>query len=103
MNSSYEIGKNEYRELKYFCLQYNDFVKTERHTDVITIEHALRLTTDSEILRGYLRRAVTTETPFENLDVPMGRRQFYALRRKFFYILRDLRYTEIFSERKCSK
>lgn len=53
----YEIGKNEYRELKYFCLQYNDFVKTERHTDVVTIEHALRLTTDSEILREYMKFA----------------------------------------------
>lgn len=88
---SYEIGKNEYRELKYFCLQYKDFVKAERIPDVIMIEHALRLTTDSEVLREYIRRAVTTETPFETLDVPMGRRQFYALRRKFFFILRNLK------------
>ena len=88
---SYEIGKNEYRELKYFCLQYGDLVKAERHADVITIEHALRLATDNEVLRGYLKLAVTTETPFENLDVPMGRRQFYALRRKFFFILRNLK------------
>lgn len=89
---TYEIGKNEYRELKYFCLQYNSFVLDRRHAEVIVIEHALRLTTDSEVLREYLRRAVTTETPFENLDVPMGRRQFYGLRRKFFYILKNLKY-----------
>lgn len=84
---SYELGKNEYLELKYFCLRYLD-LKTP---DADLIDRALELTTDNEVIRGYLRRAVTENVPYERLDVPMGRRQFYELRRKFFYILSELK------------
>jgi hypothetical protein len=34
-----------------------------------------------------LLKAVTDGIPYEWLDVPMGRRQFYNARRKFFYLL----------------
>lgn len=88
---SYEISKNEYRELKYFCLQYSDLEKAGRNFDVNLIDRALELTTDEAIIRQYLYRSVTTEVKFECLDVPMGKRQFYALRRKFYYILRSLK------------
>lgn len=112
----YHISKYEYLELKYFCLQcgekkkYINSCRTNGYSvmnsverainDFKQIETALELATDNEIIREYLRLSVTTDTKFDLLDVPMGRRQFYALRRKFFYILRDLRHTEIFSERR---
>lgn len=100
---SYEISKNEYRELKYFCLRYREMKKHVDKLyqkgcgagriglDVRQIESALEMTTDNEILRAYLKRAVTENIKFENLGVPMGRQQFYELRRKFFYMLKTLK------------
>lgn len=99
---SYEIGKNEYLELKYFCLQYPEMVKaiekrdwTDRYwsciKNVVKIDNALNRATDNEVIRAYLRRSVIENVKFENLDVPMGRQQFYELRRKFFYILKTLK------------
>ena len=112
---SYKISKNEYCELKYFCLRYSKMkqeiqsnggslvygpiggytISNKRieqfERDVKLIDRALELSTDNEIVRGYLRRSVTENVRFESLDVPMGRRQFYELRRKFFYILCGLK------------
>lgn len=101
---SYEISKNEYRELKYFCLRYRKmqrevqlgsnfdmerFIKTRDCVELI--DNALQVATDNEVIRDYLRKAVTTNIKFDDLGVPMGRRQFYELRRKFFYVLRELK------------
>ncbi len=112
---SYEIDKNEYRELKYFCLRYSKMkqeiqsnggslvygpiggytISNKRieqfECDVKLIDRALELTTENEIVRGHLLRSVTENINYERLDIPMGRRQFYELRRKFFYILRSFK------------
>ncbi|MDE7398950.1 MAG: hypothetical protein K2N06_05415 [Oscillospiraceae bacterium] len=100
---SYEISKNEYRELKYFCLRYPEMKKQLEEIDSHSekalrlcysfgqIDHALELTTENEIVRGHLLRSVTENINYERLDVPMGRQQFYELRRKFFYILKTLK------------
>lgn len=85
---SYEISKNEYRELKYFCLRYREM---RRHEDKQTIDCALEQAAENEIIRAYLRRSVTENVRFDCLDVPMGKNQFYELRRKFFYILHELK------------
>lgn len=103
----YHISKYEHLELKYFCLQcgekkkYIDSCRTKGYSAMNSVEHivnsfnqiekALKLTTDNEIIREYLRKSVITDTKFGLLDVPMGRRQFYELRRKFFYMLRELK------------
>lgn len=39
------------------------------------------------VLYPYIIKNVTTETEYRYLNVPCGRRQFYTLRRKFFYLL----------------
>lgn len=100
---SYEIGKNEYRELKYFCLRYPEMKKqleaADSHSEkalwlcysLAQINYALELTTENEIVRDYLLRSVTENINYERLDIPVGRRQFYELRRKFFYVLRELK------------
>lgn len=38
-------------------------------------------------LYRYIIKNVCYQIPYETLNVPCGRRQFYSLRRKFFYIL----------------
>lgn len=100
---SYEISKNEYRELKYFCLRYPEMKKQLKATDsgsekalrlcysLGQIDHALELTTENEVVRSHLLRSVTENINYDLLDIPMGRRQFYELRRKFFYILCGLK------------
>lgn len=113
---SYKISDNEYRELKYFCLRYPEMVIVcamviaeggldaaivnkgidikkyrECQKNVAMIDDALYLAANNEVIRKYLRRSVTEKVKFENLDVPMGRQQFYELRRKFFYILKTLK------------
>lgn len=55
--------------------------------DLDSIEQAA-METDAE-LYGYIIRNVTDGIPYEYLGVPMGRRQFYKMRRKFFFILSE--------------
>lgn len=68
-------------------------------TDVRMIEQAAAAACEPDYNAAYaaLMRAVTTrggvQAIFANPDhrPPMGERQFYALRRKFFWILREMR------------
>jgi len=61
--------------------------------DVMLIERAARIAADD--LAPYILRAVTTrggvQSVFANTRPPIGERQFYALRRKFYWVLRELR------------
>lgn len=134
------ISWEEYKELTYFCLQYERkkadaaallttristpppeiyrhggreygvylphgkggtsdptalaMEKRERLlNDVRMIEKAAKIAADD--LAPYLLRAVTTRDGTRKslaaMSVPMGERQFYAMRRKFFWILREMR------------
>ena len=101
---SYKISKNEYRELKYFCLRYHEMKKyVEEHEqgcfdddkywlclqDVILIDGVLEIVTDSDVIHNCLFKSVTENIGYDRLNIPMGRQQFYELRRKFFYILHN--------------
>lgn len=61
--------------------------------DVMLIERAARIAADD--LAPYILRAVTTrggvQSVFAMTRPPCGERQFYALRRKFYWVLRELR------------
>lgn len=115
----YDISKARYRELKYFCMQYdekksiidygikaatndgmphgsfNTSSPVEKQAmenelakkDVLLIEDTINKTVQGEHMRKCLLAAVTTGTTYEYMDVPCGRRQFYELRRRFFYLL----------------
>jgi len=136
------ISWEEYKELTYFCLQYDakkreaaalltirlstptpatyhkggkeygTFMPRGNHisdpvaattakrerllNDVRIIEQAaIAAVHDSGLDPQYLLRAVTTRDgtrkTLASMGVPMGERQFYALRRKFFWVLREMK------------
>ena len=103
---NYEIDEYEYNELKWFCWQYdkkkrkisnteNDSEKQKLKKEIEMIDTALMLVSDSDLIISLIKKNVTQKNmPYEKLgSVPMGRRQFYEKRRKFFWILKRLRLT----------
>ncbi|WP_352399145.1 hypothetical protein [Anaerotignum sp.] len=114
---NYDISDNRYRELKYFCRQYrekkeklssitelssaplgmkrggvisdrtaNIAIKKARLSDELRLIEQAAMETDGD-LYGYILESVTDGIPYEYLDIPTSRSGFYALRRRFFYIL----------------
>ncbi len=119
----YDISWRRYRELKYFCMQYNE--KKEKIKSIVglsavnysgtpgakgvfhsqTETQAIKIAglrndikliddtameADSTIYKQLLEN-ITDGVPYEYLQVPCGRRQFYRARRKFFYLLSQKR------------
>lgn len=113
----YDISENRYRELKYFCRQYkekqkklhsitelsspqfglrrggmtsdrtgNVAIKKAKLADEIKVIEQSAMETDGE-LYGYILESVTDGVPYEYLDIPSSRSGFYALRKRFFYLL----------------
>lgn len=115
----YEISRERYRELKYFCRQYADkkakaaearlpggqALDGMPHGSAVgdptarRAEKAMRYARDVELIERVaaeaapdctreLLRNVTEGTPWEHLPAACcGRRQFYELRRRFFWLL----------------
>lgn len=116
----YGIGRYAYRELRYFCLQYEDkkrelkkllirraavcspienrdscIKETEKRDKarIEALESDIKLLEQTAIevspdMYQALIKHVAEKIPYEHLGcVPMGRKQFYELRRKFFYEL----------------
>lgn len=91
--AKYGISTKKYRELMYFCMQYEDMKKSlqdEKCIQEIRMIEEAAMEADKE-LYPYILRAVTMGIPYEYLEVPAGRRKFYEARRKFFYILSKTR------------
>ena len=110
--SDYNISRAKYNELKYFCIQYaekkqklqnayglkatvNDGMPKSNLSGDSTAQEAVRNAMTArkaspEIYKWILRN-VTEGTPYEWMDVPVGRRQFYEYRRYFFYLLAQKR------------
>ena len=102
---SYGISNYEYRELMYFCLQYQEkknvinwginSINTNLHyinklkEDVETIEKAAKIS--DVILAEYIIKSISKGIPYENVRPPCGRRQFYEKRKKFFINLHMIR------------
>lgn len=120
----YGISKKRYRELKYFCLQYNEkkqkllsfnrgidavayngmpkgnnisditakkaIKMAEIEADISLIEETVKEAAP-EIYRQLLLNVTEENMPYEYLDAPCGRRQFYIARRRFFYLLSEKR------------
>lgn len=113
----YGISKEKYRELMYFCMQYDSMKKSvEYGLKGITAgigpagKKSDKSLTESQAMRNekyiqeirmiedaareadgelypFILKAVTSGTSYDYMDVPAGRRKFYEARRKFFYIL----------------
>lgn len=101
--SEYEISKFAYRELKYFCKQYDEKKKLLHDAEGRRKE---KLQYDIELIEqtaieaagatsySFLLLSVTQGIAYEYLsNPPFGRRQFYRMRRKFFYLLHEKRDT----------
>lgn len=86
----YGISRNKYNELKYFCMQYAE-KKREAATDDLRrrdVEQIEQTAVDADgDIYPYLLRNVTEGIPYEYMDVPCGRKQFYESRRLFFVLL----------------
>lgn len=64
----------------------NDAIRiAELKRDIEIIETSAREA--DETISKYILANVVDEISWEYMDAPIGRRQFYAARRKFFYIL----------------
>lgn len=116
----YNISPEKYRELKYFCKQYEEkkaniqygitainqdksgasdgigspteaqALRNERYLKEVELIEQTAIEVDSE-LKEYIIKAVTQDLTYEYLNVPCGRRQFYTKRRQFFYLLSQKR------------
>ena len=85
----YNISKFQYRELYYRCQRYSEFKKDKKKRQYAKqIEKAAQKT--SPELYSYILKNVTQGIPYEQMPVPLGRRQFYALRQEFFWNLANL-------------
>lgn len=83
-------------ELKWFCWQYNDklrYIKQNPNSkraaeylhDISRIETALHNVTTDATYKPLKKHITNRNMPYERLGtVPMGRRQFYDMRRRFF-------------------
>ena len=90
-------------EMKWFCLQYSDklrFIKAHPKSDLAhkytqdinAIETALHLVTDKGTYEPLKKHITNRNMPYERLGtVPMGRRQFYDMRKKFFKVLESIK------------
>ena len=119
---SFNISDYAYKELEYFCMQYEE-KKRELHkgyglnaivndglpkgnlpgnpvegqairnavlqADVDLIEHTA-MEAGADVYQ-WLIKNVTEGVPYEWLNVPSGRRQFYETRRYFFFLLAQKR------------
>ena len=64
----------------------NDAIRiAELKNDIDIIEASAREADES--IQKYILANVVDEISYDYMDAPIGRRQFYAARRKFFYIL----------------
>lgn len=94
----YQLSKERYKELEYFCLQYNykkqiknkDSAEGRKaRIDIGIINHVATIV--SSELAKYIVENVSTGKSWEQIAPPCGRRQFYFLRRKFFYLLSKIK------------
>ena len=92
------MQKEQYLELKYFCLQYSK-KKAEANTSTAKGRRALiDITLIEQIaeyvypeVADYIVESVTTGKSWEQLNVPCGRRQFYNARNRFFNLLSKMK------------
>lgn len=112
----YGISKEKYRELMYFCMQYEDMksrieygmhsidsdgqphgssvgspteeqaIRNERYAHNVRIIEEAAKEAAPELYK-YILQSVTDGISYDYLDAPCGRHQFYNARRKFFYRL----------------
>lgn len=101
--NKYWISKNRYYELKYFCLQYPEWLEKLKEGGISDHEHnVLRLKKvllenqckkAGGVFRDYIFKAVTTGVSYDKLneDNKLTKDDFYDIYRKFFWLLSNER------------
>lgn len=112
----YGISKERYRELFYFCMQYGEWKESIAYgirpacTDNISHGSGISNPTEQMAIHNqkalencrliedvakaaggyiwkYILKNVTEGIAYEYMNVPCGRRYFYEIRKKFFFML----------------
>lgn len=83
--SDYGITKEKIKEMTHFCQKYEEYKKCGEMDKVKLIDDTLD---KLSYFRGDIKKNITTGIKFEYLGfIPIGRKQFYQIRRYFFYLL----------------
>lgn len=95
----YGISQDRYRELKYFCLQYDKWKQEQTSPETVIRDLAIKklalieqtaIETASE-LYPYILQSVTQDIPYEYLDAPCEKRKFNDIKKRFFICLSEKR------------
>lgn len=103
--NKYWISKNRYYELKYFCLQYNEWKDICNALDEYSTAKALYLEQMSmveeaakkadELLFDFIMKAVTQGITYTELytqyNIPCSRGTYYDRYRRFFWLLNQIK------------
>lgn len=88
----YKISETRFRELYYFCLQYNEWQKQRNsYAEKIKMVEDACMEASPE-LAPYIKEAVTNKGVTyqrlrSRLNIPCDRNTYYKYRRKFYWIL----------------
>lgn len=84
----YGISDERYGELRYVCLQYEQY-RIRKGAKALRRMRAIdeALDTLNPVIAECVRKNVTLGIRFEYMPVPCGRRQFFEARREFFRAL----------------
>lgn len=82
MLEEFGISKARYRELHYFCMQYQKKREQGKKADCELIEETAKRVDEGIAL--YIIKNVTEGIPFEHMPVPCARSTFYRKRQEFF-------------------
>lgn len=104
------VSRKKYRELQYFCLQYEEkkeaalsgFERKGEHRARVQEEKRERFRKEVELIEqtaieanpeiySYLLQSVTQGIGYEYMDVPMSKGRFYDYRKLFFVLLAEKR------------
>ena len=95
----YNIGRNRYRELLYFSLQYKEYKGISGKKKRRLIEEAVRASVEAVyrgsrtedmrecLLKGVTREDITYEYLYMRLNVPCSRDMYWKMKRKYFSLL----------------
>ncbi len=94
----YGISQNRYRELKYFCLQYDEWKQqlscaaANKKELIYKCELVEQTAIEAAAeLYQYILQSVTQGEPYECMDIPFNKNEFYNARKRFFFLLSEKR------------
>lgn len=83
--SEYGVTRDKLNEMVKFCKKYDEFKKNGETEKIKLIDETLE---KLDYFRGDIKKSITTGIAYEYLGyMPVSRKQFYQIRRYFFYLL----------------